>query len=123
MKKKYGFTLVEMIGVITIIAIILVFAIPAFTGILKRNDEDEYNRFIKDLCLATETYAELNIASYPNLNKAGNSYQIPVQTLLENSYVKTSTINPKTDRQIKETDFVKITKESNGGFICEYIEN
>ena len=59
MKKNKGFTLVEIIGVITIIAIILVFAVPAVVGILKKNDVNEYDRFIKDLCLSTETYAEL----------------------------------------------------------------
>ncbi len=123
MKKNKGFTLVEIIGVITIIAIILVFAVPAVVGILKKNDVNEYDRFIKDLCLSTETYAELNINSYPNLNNIGNSYQISMQILLDNSYVKSTAVNPKTDEKIKGTDIVKITKNSDGNFSCEYIAN
>ena len=119
MKKNKGFTLVEIIGVITIIAIILVFAVPAVVGILKKNDVNEYDRFIKDLCLS----AELNINSYPNLNNIGNSYQISMQILLDNSYVKSTAVNPKTDEKIKGTDIVKITKNSDGNFSCEYIAN
>lgn len=123
MKTSKGFTLVELIGVVAIIAAILIFTIPSVIGILKRDSDKEYSRFLTDLYLATETYVEGNIENYPNLSVAGGSETIMMQELIENGYVKSTIINPKTDQKINATDTIIITKKASGGYEYQYQTN
>lgn len=123
MKENRGFTLVELIGVVAIIAAILIFTIPSVIGMLKRDSDKEYNRFLTDLYLATETYVNVNIENYPNLSVAGGSETIMMQELIENGYIKSTVINPKTDQKIKETDTITITKKAEGGYEYQYEAN
>ena len=121
MKNEKGFTMVELLGIVAIIAAILVFTGPSIVGMLKRDEETEYNRFLEDLYLATETYIQLNISNYPELSNTGGTSNVMVQSLIENGYVKASTVNPKTDEVIKKTDIVVVTKESDGSYTYRYI--
>lgn len=120
MKKNTGFTLVELLGILGIIATILVFVMPSLIGMLKRDEEKEYNRFLKDLYLATESYVELNSDSYPDLKTAGGSYTITMKELIDNGYIKSSTLNPRTEKVVTESDTIKITKQSDGSYKYQY---
>ena len=53
---KKGFTLVELLGVISIMAVILLLSVPAVTNILKKATESEYYSFEENVFLATEAY-------------------------------------------------------------------
>ena len=118
MNNKKGFTMVELLGIVAIIAAILIFTVPSIIGMLKRDEESEYNRFLEDLYLAGETYAQLNIDNYPDGTGIVN-----VQDLIENGYIKSSTVNPKTDQVIKSSDKIIITKEADGSYSYEYKDN
>lgn len=121
MKKKNGFTLIELVGVVAIIAVILVFAVPSLVGMLKRDTETEYNRFLKDLYLATESYIQSNLDEYPTLTTEGGSEMITLQVLIQNGYVKDTLVNPKTERVVMTTDQIIITRKSDGSYKYEYI--
>lgn len=112
--------MVELLGIIAIIAIILVFTAPSIIGMLKRDEEKEYNRFLEDLYLATETYVQMNIDHYPELSTSGGSTTISMQTLIENGYVKASTINPKTEKKISIMDNIVVTKNASGNYTYTY---
>ncbi len=120
MKKSRGFTLVELLGILGIIATILVFVTPSIIGMLKRDEEKEYNRFLKDLYLATESYVELNSDSYPDLKTAGGTITITMKELMDNGYVKSSTLNPRTEQVITELDTITITRQSDGSYKYQY---
>ena len=66
--KRRGFTLIEVIGVIAVLSLMLLITVPALTKTLKRNEKQQYNDYINNLKLATETYIVKNIDSYPELN-------------------------------------------------------
>lgn len=121
MNSKKGFTMVELLGVIAIIAAILAFTAPSIVGMLKRDEEKEYNRFLEDLYLATESYVQMKIENYPDLANPGGSYTITVGELIENGYVKASTVNPKTDRKVSLLDTVMISKLADGSYQYQYV--
>lgn len=120
MKENKAFTLVELLGVIAIIGVLLAFVSPSILGMMKRDSEKEYDRFLKDLYLATESYITSNIDDYESLSTPGGTYTIKLQELVESGYVKTSTINPKTEQKIELEDTILITKESDGTYSYQY---
>ncbi|MCI8545018.1 MAG: type II secretion system protein [Bacilli bacterium] len=121
MKSKKGFTLVELLGIVAIIAAVLAFVIPSVIGMLKRDDEKEYQRFLSDISLATESYIQLNISNYPDLAITGGSYTITMQELIENGYIKANMINPKTDRQINVSDTIQVIRKADGSYNYSYV--
>lgn len=121
MKNKKGFTLVELLGIVAIIAAILAFVVPSVIGMLKRDDEKEYQRFLDDISLATESYVQLNINEYPNLAVTGGTYTITMQQLIENGYIKSNMINPRTDRKINASDTIQVTRKADGNYEYSYI--
>lgn len=120
LKENKAFTLVELLGVIAIIGVLLAFVSPSILGMMKRDSEKEYDRFLKDLYLATESYITSNIDDYESLSTPGGTYTIKLQELVESGYVKTSTINPKTEQKIELEDTILITKESDGTYSYQY---
>lgn len=120
MKSKKGFTLVELLGIVAIIAVILAFVIPSVIGMLKRDDEKEYQRFLTDISLATESYIQLNINNYPDLAITNGSYTITMQELIENGYIKSNMVNPKTDQKISASDTIRVTRKEDGSYDYSY---
>ena len=49
---KKGFTLVEMLVVITLISIIALMAIPIMTNYIKKGEDDKYKIFENDIFMA-----------------------------------------------------------------------
>ena len=62
--NKKAFTMVELLAVITIICLIGLVSVPAVTNLTEQMDEKEYQRYLKDLYLATETYIGLRSADF-----------------------------------------------------------
>ena len=120
MKKNKGFTLVELIGIISIIAILLTFVTPSIIGMFKRDEEREYNRFLNDIYLATESYIQIHIDSYPELSNPSQSVTILMQELIENGYLKSSEINPRTKQRIHTMDTIQVTKNESGAYDYQY---
>lgn len=121
MRKSKGFTLVELLGIIAIIGAVLAFVTPSIIGMLKKDDEKEYQRFLNDIFLATETYVGLHIENYPELSNIGGTSTISMNDLIENGYVKTTMINPKTKERIHPSDQITIKIETDGSYQYAYI--
>ena len=116
MKSKKGFTLVELLGIVAIIAAILAFVVPSVIGMLKRDEEKEYQRFLTDINLATESYVQLNINNYPNLAITGGTYTISMKALIEDGYIKSTMTNPKTNLKVSVNDTIKVTRQFDGSY-------
>ena len=80
---KKGFTLTEMIAVITIIGIILLITIPVASNMIQDNKEDEYKTFVEIVEKALMTYADMD----------GSSTSISINTLKSNGYINTTTMS------------------------------
>lgn len=77
MKSRKGFTLVELIGVIVILAIIIAIAVPSYMKIKKNIDENNYKNKINLIEIAGQKFAEdTNITA------------VFVKELVENGYLE-----------------------------------
>ena len=54
--KKNAFTIVELLGIITVIGIILLMAAPSLTSTLKKSEEKKCNDYKNTVYMAAENY-------------------------------------------------------------------
>ena len=140
--NRKAFTMVELIAIITIIGVILIFALPNVTSTIERNKKDVMINDAKDFLDKTKIYIfahqknkdKCSNASYKNSNK-GECRCIKDNVCLlsvvdPREEIKNSPFGKKYDRT-GENSFVnpstgKITlKEENGGYkiVGRTIEN
>lgn len=115
---KKGFTLVEMLAAITVLAIIIIISVPAVTSMLKRNDVSKYEEFKKDLFLGAETYIEANRSLYPNISNADATYNISLGVLRDGGYVKN--IPAKTPEGVVITDYMYVLVKVNSDLTLSF---
>lgn len=120
MNSKKGFTLIELLGVIILLAIIILISSPKITGLLKKASDNESNRFINDIYLATEAYIQTNQQNYEELQEDGGIAFIGFKELVNSGFLKSTLYDPTTKKTIKdELNFtVKVT---NMDFNLSYI--
>ncbi|MEG1647717.1 MAG: prepilin-type N-terminal cleavage/methylation domain-containing protein [Bacilli bacterium] len=120
MRDKKAFTLVEMLAVVVVLAIISVFTFPAINTINNNLSKDKYDRFIKVLNNAADSYIELNFEKYNNIDVQ----YIDTKKLIENGFLDENLINPKTKVNLKyESGIIVISKNVDKSFAYEYILN
>ena len=111
---KKGFTLIEMLGVIVILALL---TLVTYTGVstMNRNyKEKEFEDYKKTLYMATQTYI-----SRKDIEVNGEIY-INVNDLLSESYIDDVVENPETET--KEYDAkIKVGKDQAGVLVFEYV--
>ena len=129
--KKNGFTLVELLAVIVIMAILLTIAVPNVIGVSKKIRKNMYCSKIEDIESAAKLYGNDYI---DEIEKAGNSLTIYVYTLVENNLFKKETdgcvlrsnnnycIKDPRDGSMMDNDSIKITKKDKR-ITAEYDSN
>lgn len=112
-----GFTLIELIGVILILALLAIIVFPNILSSISKNEKtlDEDN---KKLIIAN---AKEYVGDNTNLfvKKSGNVYCIKVSTLSENGYT-TNLKGLKNGDASLTTDAVKVTYNGQK-FVYEYV--
>ena len=87
MKKENGFTLVELLGVITIIGILAIITIPKVTQYVRKAKNTYYNQTIKNIETATNEYLMDYTDKIPDTE---NGYtEILLKTLMDEKYIGT----------------------------------
>lgn len=119
MDKRYGFTLIEMLGVFTVLAIIMLISLPAITKNLKKNEVNKYDAFVKDVELATETYIETHRDSYTALNNVGGSVTITIGTLKSENLITDVPKKPN-GTTISDSATIKVTANSDKTFTYQF---
>lgn len=104
---KKGFTLVEIMGVITILAIVLVIAVPGIVNTIRKVDLDKEERIKKDIFLATESYIQ---REKEKVSFIGVTACININILIDEEYLSYNNI--KDIDNIKEKS-IKIIKEND----------
>jgi competence protein ComGC len=80
---KRGFTLIEMLGIITVLAILLLITYPNLSKSLKEMKDNKTKNFTNNLKVSTESYVELNRNKYPELYKPYGRVEIKIQELYD----------------------------------------
>ena len=84
---KKGFTLIEMLGIIAVLAVVLLITFPVMNKSLKKMKENTTNNFENNLKISAETYIELNRDNYPELEETGGT-TITIQDLYDANLLK-----------------------------------
>lgn len=84
MKRKYGFTLTEVLVVIAIIAVIVIIAVPSVLVINRNMNERVYNRKMDLIESAAELYGTNN----PDVFNATNEEYVTVEDLIKSGFLE-----------------------------------
>jgi prepilin-type N-terminal cleavage/methylation domain len=105
--KKNGFTLIEIIAVVTLIAAISLMMMPLIINQINKSSSKIADSTIKVIDGATTNFVDENETEYPKLQ--GKIYCIKVKTLLEYEYLKEPLENEKGKKIVDtETDTVRV---------------
>lgn len=123
MKKNKAFTLVELIAVITILAVILLVSLPSLLGTLEKTGEKRYQDFLDNLYMMTENHITTHSDQFPNLKEEGARVEITIYELREAEYFRTNPVNPKTDKRVADSDKIVVTRNADKTYSYEFITN
>ena len=122
--KKKGFTMVELIAIIIILACILLIALPAINNTIKNSEEKKKEEALNNIYMAAENYLMNNYEDH-KIDNAGDTTYVYVADLINNNYISVDTLNPNNDSTFSSKDVVKVTRNENGTFgyelICNFI--
>jgi len=106
---KKGFTLIEILVVITLLATLSITIGVNVTGMLQRQTEEKFNDYEETVADAGCVWAEVNNKKYSD-----NVNSVSISTLISGGYLKKDLTNPSTKETVdKETNEVIITWENN----------
>ena len=109
--KKRGFTLVELLAVITVIAIIGLISVPVVEGIVKRSRQKAYDRQIVELVRAAKEFATENYKSLPFNDLSYKN--ICLSELQEKGYIESGIIyDPRSGKEMKSSIRVTYYEEN-----------
>ena len=94
--KTRGFTMIELLAIITILSLILLISFPTLINITRNDKEREYNDLVDTLCKAGETYIYNNQQIYPELENIGSVFYLRIADLINDNLVNKSQKSPKT---------------------------
>mgnify|MGYP001809899139 CR=1 FL=1 len=122
MRNNRGFTLIEVLAVIVIIAIIMAIVTPVAIGVINDSRHDAYNNQIRNIEYAARGYIAEHGTSIPELAALNGTHTITLATLITGGYIETPVKNPLTNTNFSELGTsVVVTKNSYGTY--DYIVN
>lgn len=97
--RKKGFTLVEMLGVMTLLAIIFALVYPNITNMLEKGKENEIKEYESNIFLAVEAYVNADDTASTKLSES-NTVKICFKTLLNSGYLSSKLVDPKSGKTV-----------------------
>lgn len=108
---KRGFTLVELLGIITVLGIIAVIVTPVIQRTLEQNEDTIYKTLVKQIEGNAKDYLAINTNKLPQ--NEGDTVLIKIGDIKKEGIIQINIKNPKTNNIISNESYVKVTKESN----------
>jgi prepilin-type N-terminal cleavage/methylation domain-containing protein len=116
--NKKGFTLVELLAAIVILAVILAVAVPTVGNIIS-SSQNQASKASENLILkSAQTYLALN-GKLPVA--VGDCKYIDVQELIDNNILDAKTKEPRFNRSISGNNIIFVKKISDSGFEYKYL--
>ena len=115
---KKGFTLIEILAVVTIIGLIFILVIPKIATSLKNKKGDVDTTTNNIVLAAAKSYVADNHDKFEKVDS--NTYCLPISTLTKKEYLESPVKNVTDDVDITNTKSVKITY--NKGFKYEIVD-
>lgn len=106
--NKKGFTMVELLAIMVILAIVLSISIPSIISISKKTESND--DVIQTIYMATESYIYNNYDDFRILDNPGSSTQINAMDLINGNYLKSDIINPRTNKKFTSNDYILVTR-------------
>ena len=119
MKKNKGFTLIEILAVVTIIGLIFILVIPKITTSLKNKKSDVDTTTTNLVFSATKLYVSDHSSKFEKTD--GNVSCMPLHQLVKKGYLDGPVKNVTDDLDITNGKSVRITY--NKGFKYELVDN
>lgn len=121
MENKKAFTLIEMIGIITILALIMLIALPSMTKTLKRNEQKKYDNYITNLKLVSENYL-VDQLQKKNITFVDDEAYFTLGDIIDAGYIKEIITNPNNDKKLSRDTKIKVIKNYDNTYSFEIQE-
>ena len=103
-KKSKGFTMVELLAVITILGILTIIAVPSTKLLIKKGQDNYYKTQKNQIELAAKEYVKNNKKLLPT--NIGDTKEIKLQELIDNKYISRVKDHNKVDCNAQETKVI-----------------
>lgn len=109
--KSKGFTLVEILAVITIIGILALIAVPTVDSIIKRGKEDAYNVQKQAVLAGLKNWAASKTLTLPTVN--GETLTATIGDLKVAGFLEVEIRNPMNDLCFSNDTVLVVTRKNN----------
>ena len=117
---KKGFTLVEIIAVITVMSILLVIITPYILNTVNNKKGEISNEAKQIIYDATDLYVKENQDNYPTV--ANSIYCIKLETLVKDGKLEAPIKDMKSDKEIPLTNMIKVTIDDYNQYNYELVK-
>ena len=105
--KKNGFTLIEMLGVITLLALISVIVVAVVDKSLKESKQTLYQTQLENIRSSANMWKADNILLIPE----DGPYNITLKKLIDDGYIEANIINPITNKSFNPNTVISISMD------------
>lgn len=119
--NRRGFTLIEVVAIIVVIAGIFLVSFPYLSNSAKEEEEKKYTIMVENLCTAGKTYMYSNLNQFPELSTPNSEIEVKISELILYGNVNKNLTNPKTELSV-ENDTLKYVVMEDFTLDCKYIE-
>ena len=106
--KKRGFTLTEMLGVMTLLVVIFALIYPNVMNMMEKSKQSEYEEYLSNVYLATEAYINSNNEISSLLSDVGSEVTVSFSDLLASGYLNSKLVDPKTNKKTSSNPTVEV---------------
>ena len=120
--KNKGFTLIEILGVVTILAVIMLIAVQQVTKMIKNSKEETYEKQLDAIVEAARLWGNEHREELPQNND--ETLIITISQLQQSGYLDEDLVNPETQEPITDDQVsVQVVKRSSKHYGYYIIEN
>lgn len=114
--NKQGFTLIELIIVISLLSVVVLMFANNMEGINRSTTEKSYNRMVSNIKMASEAYVAYDQKIEDEIKYGKGYYNISIKDLIENGFLDKNTRDPRTDKPIDRDELVSVFYNDQGKY-------